>query len=199
MKLKKEMSKVFIASILLLVVAFSGCVETVGPPSPRTFTIEENNWLAANEIEGPAVGAAELVKHGISLAWEFTNNKEEMVDFHLQVPSTINLSYDITFSIGWSSSVTSQNCNWNFTYITTQVDEDTTKTFEFGYDTFATSSATADGFVVTEFNLTGDIVANDLCIHASLLRDGNDVGDTINGDVHLHGVCLTYYEDVTRQ
>ena len=165
--------------------------------SPLTgFTRLDCIWIGAEELCAPGSKPAALVDHGTSAAWEFTDGQEEQVVFSFKVPSAINLTYmHPVIAIGWSSQNTSADCDWELNYTITGLNEDTTIANEYSNQTYAASSSTANGLTMTEVNIS-DIQAGDICIHFSLMRDGDDTSDTLDADVHLVGLCFKHYTDV---
>ena len=159
-------------------------------PTPE----KKGEWIGANGIQAPGAKPAEIVQHGCGISWEFSDNQEEEIQFTVRVPQRINLSYDVTLDIGWSSPATNKMCNWNLTYSTTELNEDTEKACEYYQDILVESSSTAHGLTMKRYYIT-EINSTDKCIHFTLERDGNDATDNLSDVANLHGICFSYYLD----
>jgi hypothetical protein len=170
------MRKVLIIIILLLFLSVLA--------QGATLTRQNGFWIGANGIQAPDIKPATIVDYGCSDAWEFSDNQEESVVFEIRVPTYINLSYTPTLSIGWSSPATSADCDWELNYTILSLDEDTDQSpCEYGQDHIYTSSSTADGLVISVFNIT-EISSDDVCIQFHLQRNGKDPSDTLEDAVH---------------
>jgi len=159
-------------------------------PTPE----KKGEWIGASGIQAPGAKPADLVQHGCGISWEFSDNQEEEIQFTVRVPQRINLSYDVTLDMGWSSPATNKMCNWNLTYSTTELNEDTGKACEYYQDILVESSATAHGLITKRYYLT-EINNTDRCIHFTIERDGNDPTDNLSDVANLHGICFSYYLD----
>lgn len=162
--------------------------------SAATFTEVEEIWLSVAGVSEVPGKEPTLVELGCGDAWEFSDNAEEDVSTDIKIPYNVNLSYNTTISIGWSSPAVDKTCNWNFTYSITKIDEDTSTTCEYYHDDLVNSSTTANGLSIYSFNIT-EITADDVCIHFELERDGNDPNDNLSDVAHLHGLCIRSYID----
>ena len=155
---------------------------------------KEGEWIGANGIQAPGAKPADLVQHGCSISWEFSDNLEEEIQFTVRIPQRMNFSLPVTLDIGWSSPATDKMCNWNLTYSLTQLDEDTYEACEYYQDVLTESSLVADGLTMYRFYLT-EMVSGDRCFHFTLQRDGNDPSDNLSDVANLHGTCFSYYLD----
>jgi len=180
-----------ILTLLCTTIVLVHCVTAV---SSAVITRKDGVWLGADALRAPGANAATLIKFGCDGAWEFQDNAERQISFNFRIPENINFDYPITFIIGWSSPTTSADCNFNISYTTTEVDEDTSVPCEYYQDIIITSSSVADGLTVSQITIT-EITEDDKCIHMQVLRDGNDPLDTINDDVYIHGLCFNNYID----
>jgi len=150
-------------------------------------------WLPAQSMRAPGLKPANYCDHGISGAWEFADGQEEIVVFNMKIPDLADLSQSLFVCVGWSSPATSLKCDWEVAYLLTQVDENTTAAAQQTLQSFETSSAVANGLVISSFEiLTAQINDNDICLHIQIMRDGNDAGDTLGAVAHIHGVALQY-------
>ena len=155
---------------------------------------KQGEWVGASGIQAAGTKPATLAKHGCGISWEFADNLEKEVQFTVRIPQRMNLSYPVTLDIGWSSPTADRVCNWNLTYSTTALDEDTYVACEYYQDVLAWSSATVDGLVMYRYYID-EIADDDRCIHFSLQRDGNDLTDNLSDVANLHGICFSYYLD----
>ena len=153
-----------------------------------------SRWIPSQGLRSVGESAASFVDHGISGAWEFSNNQENRVVATMRLPKGLDADEDLTIVIGWSSPAVSLDCDWELNVLVTALDEDTDNTTPtVALQQYATSSATADGMRTALFTIpAASIAADDLCLHMEIIRDGNDPNDTLNADAHLHGVCLSY-------
>ena len=154
------------------------------------------SWVPATGLRAPPTKPATFVDHGISGAWEFGDGAEEQVVATIRLNGNRDTTEDIIILLGWSSPAQSLNCAWNVSYIFSGLNEDTTASAQEVLQSFETSSSTANGMTISEFTIdNAQISADDICIHLSILRDGNEVGDTLSASAHLHGICLQYTSD----
>jgi len=151
-------------------------------------------WIPASSLRAPGIKPATFVDHGISGAWEFSDGAEEIINANVKIPSDADTSEDMSICIGWSSPAMSLNCDWELAYVLTKVNDDTTAAAQETLQQFATSSATANGLIVTSNTVVAatQIEATDVCYHIQLMRDGNDGADTLGDVAHVHGMVLRY-------
>ena len=150
-------------------------------------------WLPAQALKAPGIKPASCCDHGISGAWEFADGQEEIIVFNMKVPDLADLSQSLFVCLGWSSPAMSLNCDWEVAYLLTQLNENTTAGAQQTLQGFKTSSAVANGLVLSLFEIvTAQINDNDICVHVQLMRDGNDAGDTLGDVAHIHGAALGY-------
>lgn len=155
---------------------------------------KEGEWIGASGIQAPGAKPADLVQHGCSISWEFSDNQEEEIQFTTRIPQRMNFSLPITLDTGWSSPATNKLCNWNLSYSITALDEDTSEACEYYQDVLAWSSTTANGLTMYRYYLT-EAVLGDKCFHFTIERDGNDPNDNLSDVANLHGICFSYYID----
>ena len=159
-----------------------------------TARVYKTVWISASAIRAAGVKAATVgLNGGGYLVASFADNQEQQIQYNLPIPEDMDRSADCTLRVGWSSPTTSQDCDWEITWLATAEDDDTEAagTTDTG---FYESSGTADGLVVSSLETIagGTLGASDVCLHIVLERDGNDAGDTLGAVAEVHGVCLRY-------
>jgi len=155
----------------------------------------EQSWVPSNGLRVTATNPATYVSHGASAAWEFTDNTTDQIVGNAAFPGDWDTSTtgSVMFCAGWSSPTTSQTCVWRLIWGSTAIGDDTTASV--GSVSFeGTSSANANGLVVTSITLTG-LGATDVCIHFTLQRTGGVGSDTLGAVAHLHGITLLTISD----
>lgn len=181
-----------VTKVLLIILIIS--IPVASSASPYILVRLEGEWLHAGSIRAPGIKPAEYTTLGCDGVWEFSDGQEETISFNFRISSQINLTYHPKLIIGWSSPSNDTVCNWEINYTLTTIDEDTSVDCEYGVDILDTSSTTPNGLNYLSINIT-NINSTDKCIHFKLMRDGNDPQDTINDDVHIHGLCFSKYID----
>ena len=158
--------------------------------------VYRGSWIPATGLRAPPTKPAAFIDHGISGAWEFSDGAEEQVVGTIRLNGNRDITEDIIIQLGWSSPAQSLNCAWNVSYLFTGLNEDTTASAQETLQSFETSSSTANGMTISEFTIDNAQMSSvDICIHLSILRDGNEEGDTLSNNAHLHGICLRYISD----
>lgn len=155
----------------------------------------KHTWVAAQGIRAPLIKPAAYVDHGVSGAWEFSDGAEEIIVGNMRVPDLVDRSKSMFICIGWSSPAVSLNCDWEVAYLLTQIDEDTSGGAQQTLQSFETSSAlgAGNGLVLSPFEiLPAQMHEDDVCFHINIMRDGNDLGDTLGDVAHVHGLALGY-------
>lgn len=154
-------------------------------------------WVPFNGIRAPGTKPATFVEHGISGAWEFSDGTDDTIVANLQVPPDMDLDNlaQPRLLIGWSSTSAVGDAAWQVEYLWTGLNNDTTAAADDTLTETTTVSGTAEGLVVTTFQLA-DMVTSDICIHLRIKRMGDAVGDTLADTAELHGICLTYLSNI---
>ena len=155
-------------------------------------------WIDASGLKAPPTKPATFVDHGSFGAWQFSDAADDTVVANMRIPYRMDRSVAPTITIGWSTTPTTGNCEWEVAYLWRKANEDTTAAVD---DTLLAStdaggtqaaSATAEGMVMTTMTLVVPH-ADDVCLHLRIRRRGDLAGDTCNGvDVELHGICMTF-------
>ena len=164
------------------------CIENFNLKYPQ----KEGVWVGASGLQAPGIKPATMVIEGCGAAFEFTDNQEENVHFNMRIPNDIYLGRNLTLDFGWSSPTVSANGNWVFSYDATSLNDDVTAGCDATLDELFTSSATANGFTMSRYQIS-TVQPGDRCLHCTLERDGNDPLDTLNADAYLYGLCLSWY------
>ena len=151
-------------------------------------------WMPASAARAPGIKPATYADHGIAGAWTFADGAEEIIHANLMVPDDMDLSAASTICLGWSSTTTSQDCDWEIAYLITAVDGDTSAVAAATEQSYEESSSVAEGMVKSEFCVIagGTIVAGDVCLHVQIMRDGNDGSDNLGAAAEVHGIMLKY-------
>ena len=193
--------------ILFKVAPFSGFPTTEGAPAEDFFAnipspviltgdgrVTKNAWLPASAARAPGVKPATYVDHGISGAWQFADGQEEYIHMNLMVPDDMDLSEESVLCLGWSSTTTSQDCDWEIAYLITAIDGDTSAAADDTVQSYEESSSVAEGLVRSGICAIegGAIGATDVCLHIQIMRDGNDGSDNLGAAAEVHGVVLSY-------
>lgn len=162
-----------------------------------TARIIKGRWVPAQGIKAPGVKPATYVDIGISGAWEFSDNQEEIIVCNIKIPDNVDMNEDIKILVGWSSPAVSLNCDWEVAYLLTKLNDPTNAAAQQTLQSFEASSPNANGLVIATFTIDNatQIEATDVCIHINIMRDGNDAGDTLGAAAHIHGICLEYTSD----
>ena len=167
-------------------------------PTPIIMTgagrVTKNSWLPASSARAPGVKPATYVDHGISGAWQFADGQEEYIHTNLMIPDDMDLSEDCAICIGWSSTTTSQDCDWEIAYLITALDGDTSAAADATEQSYEESSSVAEGLIRSGFCVIagGTIGATDVCLHIQIMRDGNDGSDNLGAAAEVHGIVLSY-------
>jgi len=193
--------------VLMKVAPFSGASTNEGSPVEDFFAnipapvimtgdgrVTKNSWLPASSARAPGVKPATYVDHGISGAWQFADGQEEYIHTNLMVPDDMDLSEDCAICIGWSSTTTSQDCDWEIAYLITALDGDTSAAADATEQSYEESSSVAEGLIRSGFCVIagGTIGATDVCLHIQIMRDGNDGSDNLGAAAEVHGIVLSY-------
>jgi len=156
-------------------------------------TTTEYVWIPAQAVRAPGAKPATYTDVGISGAWSFADGQEEIIVANMKFPLWMDYSKDSSLCIGWSSSAVSKDCDWEVAYLITALNGDVTAGADATVAEIASSSSNANGMVITAFTIAGGtITANDVCIHANFMCDGNDTSHTLGADALVHGVALGY-------
>jgi len=154
-------------------------------------------WIGAEGMKAPPTKPAAFVDHGISGAWEFSDATDDTIVATMRIPDKMDRGVAPNITLGWSSTTQSAFCEWQIEYLWRSPNEDTTVGAD---DTLlsstdadtSTSSATAEGMVVSTFPLVAPS-ATDTCLHLRIKRRADLAADTINGDTtELHGICMSF-------
>ena len=162
-----------------------------------TARVKRDIWIPADGLRAPGTKPAELVDHGISKAWQFTDGTDDTVVGTFKLPNDMDKTVAPSMIIGWSSNTAdpgddSKQVVWQLEYLYTQAGEDTTAAAQETLSVTASSSTTSDGLVVSEFTGVDVPHADDVCCHWRLKRLGDDGDDDLGDTTELHGVCLCY-------
>lgn len=150
-------------------------------------------WCPTNAIQAAGVKPATRTLNDNGFAvFSFADGLEQEVQANILIKNDMDLTEDCQICIGWSSPAQSLNCDWNVTYLLTG---ENTSTDAAGtpLQTYAASSATANGMVVTQFNIAaGTVIASHTCLHLVVWRDGDDGSDTLGDVAEMHGMSFRY-------
>lgn len=164
----------------------------------EAFTRVKVIWVPASAIRAPGLKPASYVSHGISGAWEFSDEieaNEETVSGHIEIRGEVDVSVAPTFEICWSSATISSDCYWQLEYLYRSDDEDTTIAAQQTLLEATTSSATANGKTTTTFTLQKPSATDD-CLMYKIKRRSNSAEDTIADTVELHSIEFKYTADI---
>ena len=151
------------------------------------------DWMSISGARAAGVNPAEIKLNGNGfVVAEFTNNQEEYIQANLKVPN-MDFTKNCSICIGWSSPVVNKTCDWEITYIITEVN-DNTDILGTTVQIYANSSNVTDGMVINNlvYFEVGNLTFDDVCVHIQIMRDGNDINDTINNIVEVHGIAFGY-------
>ena len=168
-----------------------------------TARVTNGLWLSATGLKAPPTKAAEFVDHGTGGfgVWQFSDAADDTVVTSIRVPYRMDRTVAPSIIIGWSTTPTTGNCEWEIAYLwrkvgeSTTVDVDDTLLASTDANSTQAASSTAEGMVLTTMALAAPH-ADDDCIHLRIRRRADLAGDTLNGvDVELHGICMSFTSD----
>lgn len=150
-------------------------------------------WCPSNAIQAAGVKPATRTVNDNGFAvLSFADGQEQETQANILMKNDMDTTASIYVCLGWSSPTVSQNCDWNLTYLITAENE-STDTAGTALQTYAASSATANGFVLTTFEITEDQISDsDMCLHLVVWRDGDDGSDNLGAVAELHGIAIRY-------
>ena len=158
-----------------------------------TARIYRQIWIQSEGVRAPGTNPATFVDLGISGAWRFADNLTRVVICKLPLTTDIDTGENATVNLGWSSPTTSAVCRWQVEYLVRAANEDMTAAAEATLTQDETSSATANGLVVSGFTIpAAALAATDSCLLLRISRIGGHDNDTLGDNAHLSGLCLHY-------
>ena len=161
-----------------------------------TARVTKSTWVPAQSMRAPGTKPASYEDVGISGAWEFTDGTEEIIVCSIKVPEDTDMTEDLVILLGWSSPAQSLNCDWEVAYLLTKLNDDVTGAAQETLQSFETSSATSNGLIISSFTIANaQMESTDVCVHINIMRDGNDVSDTLSDVAQVHGICLQFTKD----
>ena len=156
-------------------------------------TVYKQDWIQAESVRAPGANPATFQDVGISGAWQFADGVTRVVICKFPLPLDIDTDQDVTIHLGWSSPAVSLNCRWQVESLFVKMDEDTSAAAEATSIKTETSSAQANGLIVSDWTFdSADIDFDDLCLLLRISRIGGDALDTLGDVANLHGVCFHY-------
>ena len=156
---------------------------------------ETQLWISANAIRAAGVQAATPALNGQGfIVYSFADGQDRNVQFNMQVPFDMDVSKPCRLCLGWSSPAVLQNLVVDVAYLITAEGEDTEAAPTVQAGNIYASGAIADGMVIGRLpDIPGGAIEdNDVCLHFTLERDGDNVLDTLGDVMELHGVALRY-------
>lgn len=157
-----------------------------------TARVSQAEWMPAGATRAAGANAADEEINGSGfVVLAFDKASDEYAQTNLRIPDDMDRTASCSVRIGWSTGPTSAGMEWAYGYLYTSENDDTEGAATTG-STAATSSSTADGLVITTlFTISGGSISDDcICLHVYLFRDVSE--DTIDDDVYLHGMALSY-------
>jgi len=143
-------------------------------------------------LRAPGTKPATFVDHGIAGAWEFSDDADDTIIAQGRIPRRADISVAVSLAFKWSSPATSKVCKWQLEYLWRAGDEDMTVAAQETLTITPTSSANANGLVVSE--LTGIDLPSDTdnLIKMRIKRLGADAADTLSDVANLTGISLRF-------
>jgi len=157
-----------------------------------TARVKKSLWLGANAVKDPPTKPAVFVDHGIAGSWQFTDGTDDTIVAHIPVPQDMDISVAPSIKIGWSSTATEKNAVWQAEYLWRSANEESTAAAQETLSGTFASSATAEGFIISEITGVDVPSSSDICLFLRIKRLGADANDTLSADAELHGICLSY-------
>jgi len=158
--------------------------------------VYKQDWIQAEAVRAPGVNPATFQDVGISGAWQFADALTKVIICKLPLGTDIDTSVDAIVYLGWSSPAVSLVCRWQVEYLIRAVDEDMSAAAEATLTQDETSSAVANGLVVSSFTIpAASLAATDKCLLLRVSRIGAHANDTLGDVANLHGICLHYVSD----
>ena len=150
-------------------------------------------WIPVQAIKAPLIKPATYVDHGISGAWEFSDNTDDTIVSDMRIPYRMNRNIAPTFNIGWDAGgISAGNSKWQIEYLWRALNEDTTALAQAIEIVVTSSSAVAsNGMVMSTINMQKPD-EDDVCLHLRVKRLGADTADTIVGVTYLKGICMRF-------
>lgn len=160
-------------------------------------------WMPAASLRDPPSQPATFVDHGISGAWQFTDNTDDTVVSNIRIPEDFDKTVAPFITICWSTTATAGDCEWQIEYLWLAPNQSSLDPVD---DTLlgstdannVTASTTAEGLVMSDFILEIPDV-DDCCLQLRVKRRGDLPADTIGDpalvDVELQGIRLVYTAD----
>ena len=152
-------------------------------------------WMSAGAIRAAGASAAsETVNTNGYIVISFADNLDRWCQANIKIPTDMDLSAESSICLGWSSPTTSATLVYDAYYNVTALNESTDAAGTSSTGQTATSSATANGLVITP-TITiagGTLGSDDVCIHYKFMRDGDNGSDTLNDVMELQGMALKY-------
>lgn len=150
-------------------------------------------WIPAQGIKAPLIKPAAWVDHGISGAWEFSDNTDDTIVSDMRIPHRMNRNVIPTFSIGWDAGgISSGNGKWQLEYLWSAIDEDVTAPAQETISVITAASVIAsNGMIISTVDIQKPS-ENDVCIHLRVKRLGAASEDTIVGVTYLKGICMRF-------
>jgi hypothetical protein len=159
-----------------------------------TARVVQYEWISASAVQAAGAKPATIgVNGGGWVVASFADNQEQQIQANIKVPADMDTGTDSYICLGWSSPTISSVCDWEVEVLVTALNEDTEGASTVSLQSNETSSATADGLVVSSFTIpNANIGTSDVCLHIVVQRDGNDAADTLGDVAELHGIILKY-------
>jgi len=168
-------------------VSVSNSFELIGGARVTQYT-----WIPSEGVRAGSTQPASFVERGAGGAWEFADNQDKQILANIKVPSDADRSEPVILCVGWDTATTSKTCIWQVVTHVTAVNESVIDESQWATSVVhALSSSTANGLNIKPSS-TNTVGATDQCIHATIIRDGNNAADTIGASVYLEGLALKY-------
>ena len=150
-------------------------------------------WINSEGFRTPGTKPATYAEIGIGSAWEFTDGTDDTLFARIKVPDDMDTSANISIGIGWCTPTASAgNGRWQVEHLARASNEAMNAGADGTLvDNFAASS-TAYGLVLSTVG-SFSISSSDKCITLRIKRRADEIGDTLNEDCYLMGICFTYY------
>ena len=149
-------------------------------------------WVAAQGVKAALTKPASWVDHGISGAWEFSDNTDDTVVASVRIPFRMNRKVAPTFNIGWcADGISPGNGKWQIEYLWMALNKDTTVAAQATLTVIEAASAISNGMILSTVTLEKPD-EDDVCLDLRIKRMAADTEDTIAAVTFLKGMCARF-------
>ena len=160
-----------------------------GPLSQREIVI------SAHEMDPEfqqTVFSPTKARRGLTPVMKFTDGADKLLLLSTRVANDWNGESNLTVTLIWSSPVTTGNVLWNVGYRSAGIAENVESVTNAGVGLGGSASLVSGGLTTSTFVITPDRISRGDLLTLSISRVPFGAGDTIEGDVDLYQVVVSY-------